>query len=442
LKRISKTVVIGLGKLGAPLAAALAHRGFEVTGIDLSERAVSAINRGEAPVDEPGLATMIAESRERLRASTDFDAVRAADAIFILVPTPSEPAGGFSMEYVLAAARRVGAMLRDRTDFPLVVLTSTVMPGDTEGRLRPVLEEASGMKCGEDFGLAYNPEFIALGSVIRDLLNPDFVLVGESDARTGELLEEFYGRFGMNAAPVARMAIVNAEITKLSVNTFVTTKIAFANMLARICEAYPGADVDVVTRALGRDSRIGAKYLKGSVAYGGPCFPRDNKAMAEVGRRVGVEARIARTTDLDNRAITEWLAEKTVSLLPEGGTVGLLGLAYKPDTNVAEESQGVWLARALAAKGVRVKAHDPAAGESGRALIGATAAVVETVDECLAGADVVLVLTPWPEYAALAAERFADRPQPVAVIDCWRVLGHLRDAPGIHYVALGVAAKE
>ena len=154
-----------------------------------------------------------------------------------------------------------------------MVLTSTVMPGMTGGPVRAALEETSGKRCGEDFGLCYGPEFIALGSVIRDFLNPDFLLIGESDSRSGEILEQLYHVVCENSPPVARMNLINAEITKLAVNTYVTTKISFANMLARICEKLPEANIDVVTSALGRDTRIGQKYLKGAVSYGDPAFP-------------------------------------------------------------------------------------------------------------------------------------------------------------------------
>jgi UDPglucose 6-dehydrogenase len=199
--------------------------------------------------------------------------------------------------------------------------------------------------------MCYNPEFIALGSVIRDFLNPDFVLIGESDERSGQVLEGIYRQVCENDPPIVRMNFINAELTKLAVNTFVTTKISFANMLARICERLPGADVDVVTRALGLDSRIGAKYLKGAVSYGGPCFPRDNLALIATARKVGAPADIAEATDRFNRWQVGWLADLVWAYLPEGGVVGILGLAYKPNTDVVEESVGLLLAGELGARG-------------------------------------------------------------------------------------------
>ena len=172
-----------------------------------------------------------------------------------------------------------------------------------------MLEKASGKRMGADFGLCYSPEFIALGSVIRDFLNPDMLLIGESDKRAGDFLQSLYAEVCENKPALARMSFVNAEITKLAVNTYVTTKISYANMLARICEKLSGANVDVITSALGLDTRIGSKYLKGAVSYGGPCFPRDNLALAQLAQQLGVPPDLAQTVDRFNRAQISWLAD-------------------------------------------------------------------------------------------------------------------------------------
>ena len=163
------------------------------------------------------------------------------------------------------------------------------------------LERHAGRQVGPSLGLCYNPEFIALGSVVRDMLRPDMILIGESDTTAGDILERLYDAACENRPAVQRMNFVNAELTKLAINTFVTTKISYANMLADICERLAGADVDVVTRAVGSDSRIGARYLKGAIGYGGPCFPRDNVAFSALARSLGAQAQLAETTDAINR---------------------------------------------------------------------------------------------------------------------------------------------
>ena len=430
--------VIGLGKLGAPMAACFAAKRFSVVGVDVDARKVEAINRGEPPVFEPQLAQMLASSDGRLSATPDIEAaVLATNVTFIVVATPSEPGGGFSLRYVLLACERIGQALRRKDAFHVVALTSTVMPGSTGGAVRRALEGATGRCAGEHFGLCYNPEFIALGSVIRDFLNPDLLLIGESDTRSGAILADIYRRVCENRPPAARMNFINAEITKLAINTYVTTKISFANMLARICECLPGASVDVVTSALGLDSRIGSKYLKGAISYGGPCFPRDNRALAMLAQQLGTRADIAEVTDSFNRSQIRWLADLVEGCLPDGGTVGVLGLTYKPHTDVIEEAAGFLLAQELAARHVSVVVFDPAGGRDSPPVLEKRLEFAATALECIAKADVVVVATPWPEFSAIAGEQWTRPSSPRTVIDCWRRLKFIEKLDGVNYLCLG-----
>jgi len=309
--------VVGLGKLGLPLAACFAAKGFPVIAMDVDSEKVEALNKGIPQVYERGLHDLLQGCQRRLRATTDIeDAVMSSWATFIVVPTPSDGHGGFSVDYVVEACKHVGDALRRKRDFHLVVLISTVLPGSSQGHVKPMLEACSGKQCGTEFGFCYSPAFVALGSVIRDFLNPNFILIGESDPRSGKLLASLYKKVCENSPPIARMNLVNAELTKLAVNTYVTTKITFANMIARLCEYLPDANVDTVTSALGLDGRIGGKYLKGAVGYGGPCFPRDNLALAYLARQLGVAANLAEVTDAANREGISQLVECVNSKLP------------------------------------------------------------------------------------------------------------------------------
>ena len=433
-----KLSIIGLGKLGAPMAAVMAHKGHTVVGVDVNPAYVTAIQQGRAPVNEPGLADMIQANRQRLSATTDYDeAIQSTEATFIIVPTPSDPDGTFSLRFVMSAAEKIGAALRKKKDWHLVVLSSTVMPGSTGAKLLPALEAHSGKKCGRDFGLCYNPEFIALGSVIRDMLKPDMILIGESDARSGEILETLYNGVCESNPRIQRMNYVNAELTKLSVNTFVTTKISYANMLAQVCETLSGADVDVVTSAIGCDSRIGRKYLKGALGYGGPCFPRDNVAFSALARANGVPALLAEATDQMNKRQVPRLAELILSRLPEGGTVGILGLSYKPDTDVVEESQGLALAKELLSRGVPVVVYDPKA--MGNAAMQLTGNVIfaRTAPECAGQADVLTITTPWAEFRSLSPQDLKSSNGRPSLIDCWRVLARELFEPVVEVLTLG-----
>ena len=210
---ISSASVIGLGKLGASMAACFAGADIKTIGVDINPASVEAVNAGLAPVEETGLAQYIAENKQNLSATLSYDdAVAATDATFVIVPTPSEAHGGFSLAYAKEAFAKIGRALAKKDGYHIVVMTSTVLPGGTEFGLLPILEQESGKKCGPDFGLCYSPEFIALGSVIKDFLSPDFVLIGEVDDRSGAALEAFYQQVCINNPPAARMSIANAEL--------------------------------------------------------------------------------------------------------------------------------------------------------------------------------------------------------------------------------------
>jgi UDPglucose 6-dehydrogenase len=413
--------VVGLGKLGAPLAAVLASKGFPVVGVDVDPSSVAAVNAGRAPVDEPQLQDLIDTNRERLRATTDIaEAVTATDITFVIVPTPSDASGRFSNAAVLFAMKSIGQALRNKAGYHLVVITSTVMPGSTGGEIRQALEQQSGRHVGAQLGLCYNPEFIALGSVVRDMLRPDMILIGESDTTAGDMLASIYARSCDNAPVVRRMNFVNAELTKISVNTFVTTKISYANMLADLCDRLPGADVDVVTQAVGTDSRIGGKYLKGATGYGGPCFPRDNVAFSALARSLGARAELAEATDTLNRYQVERVLGAIDARLTDAGPIGVLGLSYKPDTAVVEESQGLALVERLLDLGRRVVVYDPLAVASAQRALRRSFEISTSAVECVQRSSLVVVMTPWPEFSRIPIDVYRRSTGRLTVIDCWR----------------------
>jgi UDPglucose 6-dehydrogenase len=402
-----KLSVVGLGKLGSPLAAAFASKGFEVVGCDIDEDKVRAINEGRAPVDETDLQKLITAHCEKLKATQSIaEAVRFADITFVATATPSGPDNRFSLEYVLPVCEEIGQALRTKSKqaFHIVVITSTVMPGDTWGPIRETIEKHSGRKCGESFGLAYSPEFIALGSVLRDFLNPDFVLLGASDPLTEARVTSVYKT--ISDAPIAAMSPVNAEITKIAVNTFLCTKISYANMLLRICNEIPGADVDVVSGAVGMDSRIGKKLLKGGVSYGGPCLPRDTKAMATLGQSFPL------VIDAFNRAQIDWLA-RTVKKIAGDERVVVIGTSYKPGTTVETESPGLALLS-------RFQELYPGNSKPDRAKV-------------------VVIMQPEPVTKDAASSGMFEN---MTVIDPWRFLPELANDSTVNYIPLGIGPRE
>jgi UDPglucose 6-dehydrogenase len=274
--------------------------------------------------------------------------------------------------------------------------------------------------------------------VIHDFLNPDFLLVGEFDARSGEQLGRTYAEIMENGAPCQHMSIENAELAKIALNTYVTTKITFANMLADLCERLPGGDVDVVTSAIGLDTRIGRKYLKGALGYGGPCFPRDNVALSYLARQLDTRAYLAETTDMYNRSLPDWLMTRLDRALHASSTVGVLGLTYKPFSHVTEESQSILLVKALARAGKRVVVFDPLANETVRSELPPKVKIVDSLPDCLTEADTVLITTPDPIFENLKADDFNLDQVAVTVVDFWRILDRsIIQHPKIKYVAVG-----
>jgi UDPglucose 6-dehydrogenase len=436
---IKNVAVIGLGKLGGSMAGCLASRGFEVIGVDISQKTIDGLNAGRAPSQEPGLAELIEKHRAWIRGTLSHEeAILNSDLSFVVVPTPSDARGAFSLQYVAYAFEAIGKALGKSNRYHTVVLTSTVLPGSTRYGLLPILEEFSGKKCGVDFGLCYSPEFIALGTVIQNFLNPDLCLIGEFDERSGAALESVNTRVTLNNAPSKRMSIENAELAKIALNSYVTLKISYANILAELCEGIPGGDVDVVSDALGMDKRVGRRYLTGGFGYGGPCFPRDNVALSFLGRHLGASTQLLEMNDEFNRSISPRFVEKLKPYLREGSTVAVLGLAYKPLSHVLEESAGMYLCLTLAGNGFRVVGYDPLATEEAQSALRMHALVADSISACVQDAECVLVTTADDVFKALKPEDFIGNKQSVTVVDFWRCLPEsVQSHPAIRYVPMG-----
>jgi UDPglucose 6-dehydrogenase len=417
MKTLQKISVFGLGKLGACIAATLAKQGFDVLGVDIDPEKVRRLNEGLPPVEEPLLAQTIEEGKARLRATTNpADAVQT-DASFFIPPSPSLPDGSFSNEFLLRAMQQAArAVCAAGKKGHLFVCNSTTTPGAMDSVLIPMLEKETGWKCGVDFGVCYNPEFIALGNVVTGLLEPDLVLIGESDPESGAALEALYKKYNRNKPRLARMSIVSAELTKISVNSYITMKISFTNQLRMIAERMPKADIHAILEAIGSDSRIGGKYLRAGVSYGGPCFPRDNRLLAFAAKQVGVKAPLAEASDEVNERAKIDLLEKVKSLAEKGATVAVLGLSYKPDTYITEESAGLYLAQKLHREGYQVLAHDYAANPSNSPSL-FEFKMLKNPEELTWRDDVkvAILCCPWPQYRSL---KFNEK---TTVITPWKI---------------------
>lgn len=430
--KISRVSVIGLGKLGSPIVASLAARGYEVVGFDVNHASIAALAAHRAPVSETGLQELIDEHRGRISATSSLrDAVAQTDLSFVVVPTPSLPDGGFSNQFVLAACEAIGAALRAKKEFHVVVVASTVMPGASEGEIIPALERASGKKAGQGFGYCYSPSLIALGSVVRDFMNPELVMIGGGDPRSAEALKEFYGTVFLSKPVFHLVTPREAELAKLGLNAYVTMKISFANMLGMIADRMEKTNVDNVTKILGSDSRIGPKYLKAGGSYGGPCFPRDNRAFIQAAKAAGVATHLPQATDATNQQYIKHIAGKAKEALAAiGGTkIGIVGVAYKPGTEVVEEGMGLHLAKHFADQGIPSMVYDPAAGHAARNVLGDAVAHADSLHACLDYADAVIITNPYKEiFSNFDPAELRGK----IVIDCWKILPEfIQDVPRV-----------
>jgi UDPglucose 6-dehydrogenase len=403
MKTLQTASVCGLGKLGACIAATLAQRGFEVVGIDIDAEKVGKINAGEPPVEEPLLAETITAGRKRLRATQDYHEAVATDVTFFIPPSPSLPDGSFSNEFLLRAMQPVAMAVRKKAKpGHLFVCSSTTTPGAVDGVLIPMLERELNGVCGRDFGVGYNPEFIALGNVVNGLLEPDLVLIGESDPASGAALEEMYKKYNRNKPRIARMSIISAELTKISLNSYVTMKISFTNQLRMIAEQFPKANIHDVLEAIGSDSRVGHKYLRSGLSFGGPCFPRDNRLLAYTARQLGLEAPLAEASDRVNQRTNLDLFEKVQRLVSKSDLVAVLGLTYKPDTYITEEAAGLFLAQQLKRNGYRVVVHDYGAKPANAPSLHEFEYLADpALLQQRADLKLAVICCPWPQYRSV-----------------------------------------
>lgn len=350
--------VVGLGKLGLPLAALLASNGHSVKAYDLSPRVRDSVRNRTIHSNEPGLNHLLESSSGALEVfETISEITNDVELVFIIVPTPSLESGHFTNEYVINVVSEIGKSLEQNQKI-VIDIVSTVMPGSCDGPIKSALESHSGREIGDDLGLCYNPEFIALGSVIHDMEYPDMHLIGQSSDWAGDLVERTLRTVVKKEVPTRRMKLKEAELVKIAVNNFVTMKISYANMLMQGASELGGIEIDVVTDAIGLDSRIGRKYMKAAAPYGGPCFPRDTRALSAMYRDFGLENSLSQATERVNDNHAKFLAKIIASKINQGSRIGIAGISYKTGTKVTEESPGLALATELSTLNYQVSVWD------------------------------------------------------------------------------------
>lgn len=434
-----KLAVFGLGKLGSVIAAIHAHAGHEVVGVDLNENLISTLNQGKSPFLEPGLQELIDSCDGRLSATSDPRiALEECDASIIIVPTPSGSDGKFSSEFVETAARTISENVSIHSKRHTILIASTVMPGTCEGSITTAIESVSKHRVGTTIGLAYNPQFIALGSIVNNMERPDLVLIGQSDPDAGNLAELLALGCATNKPEVKKIGLTSAELAKIAINTFVTTKISFANMLAELCDNLPNADIDDVTSAVGADSRVGKKYLQGALGYGGPCFPRDNIALAAAAKNFNIDATIATATDEINDRQVERISFLVGKSTNQGSQVKVFGLSYKPDTPVCDESQSIEIANRLHKMGFDVTCYEELSSPSDYALLEVNIDVENTPNPSIYSGDVAVFTHPVGSFSKLDPALLQFK----KIIDIWGSLRLENLREGTELIRPGRTKKE
>jgi GDP-mannose 6-dehydrogenase len=418
--------LFGLGYVGTVSGACFAARGETVIGVDLDRGKVDAINAGRSPVIEKDLDALVRQGIDsgRLRATTDgAAAVRAADLSMVCVGTPSRANGGLDTEHVEKVAREIGAALRGDSKWHLVVFRSTMLPGTVEGRLVPILAEASGRRPGSDFGVAVNPEFLREGTSVRDFHEPPRTVIGALDERSGDRLQPLYEDL---PGPMVRTTIRTAEMVKYADNCFHALKVTFGNEIGNLCKR-EGIDSHALMEifCLDRKLNLSPAYLKAGYAFGGSCLPKDLRAIVQHARERDLDVPLLQSI-LESNEQQKKIGLQMI-LRTKKKKVGLLGLSFKPGTDDLRESPAVELAESLIGKGFDVAIYDR--NVSLARLVGANRAYIEreiphlanlmrsSLDEMRAHAEVIVITSADPEFAAFLPTLRADQ----TVIDLARL---------------------
>jgi len=440
--------VFGLGYIGLVFAVCLAHRGINVIGFDVDSEKLNVLRSGRSPFYEPGLDDLLSNviKSGRFKVTDDPEyAVSNSEISIIFVGTPSLPDGSCDISYIKAACKMIGEALAKKDGYHLVVVRSTVPPGTCDNIVRPVIEKVSGKICGSDFGLCMNPEFTREGSAISDTFNPSRIVIGEFDKKSGDVLENLYKIFHENnMPPLLRTSLVNAELIKYASNAFLALKISFINLIARLCEKLPNADVKVVARGIGLDPRIGDQFLSAGLGFGGSCFPKDLKALIRTFEIYGEECNLLKNIlDINDgqidrviRISRELLGVDTL----RGRDICVLGLSFKANTDDIRESQAIKLVRKLVEEGARIKVHDPAAIARARRELRDSVKYCNSAEECLEDSELAIIATDWKIYSDIDWAHMKNKMRTPCIVDARRILDPLHmKRLGYRFAAIGLS---
>ena len=414
--------------MGLCTAVGFASREYVVIASDIDTQKVTMIQEGTPPFHEPNLPNMLKKTIKNgnLKCLTNQtkEAVLETEITYVAVGTPSRPDGSIDLHFIKTAAYEIGKALYLKRKYHVVVIKSTVIPGTTQNIFRPILEEESKKKCGTDFGLCMNPEFLRQGSALNDTFHPDRVVIGEYDKKSGDTIEDLYREFfDGNVPPIIRTSLSTAELIKYANNSFLATKVSFINTIANISEKIPGADIKTVAESIGIDKRIGPLFLNAGLGYGGSCFPKDVKALIACSRDLGYKAELLESIENVNekqplRAV-EFCRQKLGSL--KGKNVAILGLAFKPDTDDMREARVIPIINQLLLEDANITAYDPVAIPVAKKMFKNKIRYATTAMKCLKNADAAILVTEWEEFKKLTPGNFLKQMKQPILIDGRRI---------------------
>jgi len=453
-----KVVIVGTGYVGLTTAVALAYLGHEVTCLDVLEEKIQLLQAGKSPIYEHGLEELMELAKLHLRYTSQYAqaGIENADVVFISVGTPQNADGTPNLDYVKRAALSIGQHLGTR--FTVIVNKSTVPIGSgnwVSSLVREAMSQVDGYKPEARFAMASNPEFLREGTALHDTLYPDRIVVGAEDERALMVLTNLYRPIlnqdfpaleflprpeGFGAVPIVTADLASAELIKYAANAFLALKISYINEIAQLAEKV-GADIMQIGRGIGLDTRIGSRFLNAGIGWGGSCFGKDTAALmttAEEYRLAMPIVKAAREVNYNQRV---WVVEKLLQELKilKGRTIGLLGLAFKAQTDDLRDAPALDIARHLLQRGAKVKAHDPVALGHARQLYGdAGIHFLDTVEEVVQEADAVVLVTEWPEYRKLEWEALKRRMKTPLLLDGRNFLAqHVLEQAGFLYIGVG-----
>jgi UDPglucose 6-dehydrogenase len=395
-----KIAIVGSGYVGLVTGTCFAEVGIDIVCVDIDKKKIENLRKGIIPIFEPGLEEMLTRNmkKSRLDFSTDIaEALVDCEAIFIAVGTPPDEDGSADLKYVLAVARDCGRLM---TDYLLVVTKSTVPVGTAAKVRNAIQEELNKRGVAIDFDVASNPEFLKEGAAIEDFLKPDRIVIGVESLRAETLMRSLYKPFTLNGHPIIFMDITSAEMTKYAANSMLATKISFMNDMANLCEIV-GADINMVRKGIGSDSRIGNKFIYPGIGYGGSCFPKDVQALIRTAGENKYELRVLKAVEAVNNDQKQVLFSKIMKYFNgdlKQKTIALWGLSFKPQTDDMREAPALIIVSKLLEAGAKVNVYDPVALAEARHHFGDTVSYFTDQYEALIDADGLALITEWPEF--------------------------------------------